>query len=313
MTDHGHPITFGLSLYPSVDRLDETRQLAQAADAAGLDYLGIQDHAYNPEFLDVWTLITYLAAQTDRISFFPDVADLQLRPPTILAKAAASLSVLTGGRIVLGVGGGASADGIAAMGGTRRSRPDMVAFTEEALGIMRRALAGDVVESRGGQHAIEGYEAGPLPASPISLWLGSNGPRMLAVTGRSSDGWVSPLSTYVGPSAVPSRQRLIDDAARSAGRDPADVRRIYNVVGAIGAARRGPGLTGDVETWVDTLTDWSVDLGLDTFIFWPLTEPLAQLELFAVQVAPAVRQRVGERRGQPGHPVAVGSQNRASG
>jgi alkanesulfonate monooxygenase SsuD/methylene tetrahydromethanopterin reductase-like flavin-dependent oxidoreductase (luciferase family) len=74
VTDYGHPITFGLSLYPSLDGLGETRQLAQAADAGGLDYLAIQDHAYNPEFLDVWTLITYLAAETDRISLFPDVA-----------------------------------------------------------------------------------------------------------------------------------------------------------------------------------------------------------------------------------------------
>ena len=142
MTDYRHPITFGLSLYPSVDQLGETRQLAQAADAAGLDYLGIQDHAYNPEFLDAWTLITYLAAETARITFFPDVADLQLRPPTILAKAAASLSVLSGGRIVLGVGGGASAGGIAAMGGVRRSGAEMIAFTEEALQFMRTALAG---------------------------------------------------------------------------------------------------------------------------------------------------------------------------
>ena len=297
MTDHGHPITFGLSLYPSVDQLSETRQLAQAADAAGIDYLGIQDHAYNPEFLDVWTLITYLAAETERIAFFPDVADLQLRQPTILAKAAASLSVLAGGRIVLGVGGGASAGGIAAMGGAQRSNPEMIAFTEEALQIMRKALAGGVVEFQSDQHAVGGYDAGPLPAAPIPLWLGSNGPRMLAVTGRSSDGWVSPLNTYVGPAAVPARQQAIDDAARSAGRDPADVRRIYNVVGAIGPARRGPGLIGDVEAWVAALTDWSVELGFDTFIFWPMTAPLTQLEVFAREVVPAVRQRVAERRG----------------
>jgi alkanesulfonate monooxygenase SsuD/methylene tetrahydromethanopterin reductase-like flavin-dependent oxidoreductase (luciferase family) len=282
-----------------VDQLDETSQLAQTADAAGLDYLAIQDHAYNVEFLDVWTLISYLAAETDRISFFPDVADLQLRPPTILAKAAASLSVLSGGRIVLGVGGGASAGAIAAMGGTRRSGPEMVAFTEEALQIMRRALAGDVVEFHSDQHDIGGYEAGPLPPAPIPLWLGSQGPRMLAVTGRSSDGWVSPLSTYTPPSAIPPMQDRIDEAARSAGRDPAAVRRIYNVVGSIGAGRGGPGLTGDVKTWVDTLTDWSVDLGFDTFIFWPRTAPLSQLEVFASEVVPAVRQRVGERRGLP--------------
>ena len=156
MTDYGHPITFSLSLYPSVDLRRETKQLAQAAGAAGLEYLAIQDHAHNPEFLDVWTLISYLAADTDRISFFPDVADLQLRPPTILAKAAASLSVLTGGRIALGVGGGATADGIAAMGGIRRNGREMVAFSDEALQIMRRTLAGGVVDSRGGQHTIGG-------------------------------------------------------------------------------------------------------------------------------------------------------------
>jgi alkanesulfonate monooxygenase SsuD/methylene tetrahydromethanopterin reductase-like flavin-dependent oxidoreductase (luciferase family) len=298
MTNYGHPITFGLSLYPSLELLAETRQLAHAADVAGLEYLAIQDHAYNPEFLDVWTLISYLAAETGRISFLPDVADLQLRPPTILAKAAASLSVLSGGRIVLGVGGGASAGGIAAMGGTRCSGNEMIAFTEEALQIMRKALAGEVVEFHSDQHDIEGYEPGPVPASPVPLWLGSNGPRMLAVTGRSSDGWVSPLSTYVLPAAVPSRQQLIDDGARSAGRDPADVRRIYNVVGAIGPGRSGSGLTGDVQSWVDALTDWSVDLGFDTFIFWPMTEPLAQLNVFASEVVPRVRESVSERRGQ---------------
>jgi len=295
MTDYGHPITFGLSLYPSVELLEETRQLAQAADAAGLDYLAIQDHAYNVEFLDVWTLISYLAAETQRISFFPDVADLQLRPPAMLAKAAASLSVLTGGRIVLGVGGGASAGGIAAMGGAMRSRPEMIAFTDEALQIMRRALAGGPVEFRGGHLTVD-YEAGPQPPAPVPLWLGSQGPRMLALTGRESDGWVSPLSTYTPPFAVPAMQRRIDEAARDAGRDPADVRRIYNVVGTIGAGRGGNGLSGDVQTWVETLTGWAVDLGLDTFIFWPMTAPRAQLEVFAAEVVPGVRQRVTERR-----------------
>jgi hypothetical protein len=119
---------------------------------------------------------------------------------------------------------------------------------------------------------------------------------MLAVTGRSADGWISPLSTYVTPPAVPARQRLIDEAARSAGRDPAAVRRIYNVVGAIGAARGGPGPTGDVQAWIDALADWSVDLGFDTFVFWPTTAPLAQLKAFATEVVPGVRQRVSERR-----------------
>ena len=119
---------------------------------------------------------------------------------------------------------------------------------------------------------------------------------MLTLTGRASDGGVSPPSTYVGPAAVPSRQQLIDDGARAAGREPADVRRIYNVVGSIGPRRGGPGLTGDVELWVATLTDWSVNLGLDTFICWPMSAPLDQLDIFAREVVPAVRQGVAERR-----------------
>jgi alkanesulfonate monooxygenase SsuD/methylene tetrahydromethanopterin reductase-like flavin-dependent oxidoreductase (luciferase family) len=297
MADYGHPITFGLSVIPSVDRLQEIRKLAQAADAAGLDYLGIQDHAYNPEFFDVWTLITYLGAETDRISFFPDVADLQLRPPTMLAKATASLSVLAGGRIVLGVGGGATAEGVVAMGGELRSKREMVALTDESLQIMRQALAGGSVHFHGRQLSVD-YAAGPVPAAPIPLWLGSSGPQMLALTGRSSDGWVSPLSTYFPPPTIPAAQQLIDKAARSAGRDPAAVRRIYNVVGAIGAGRSGPGLTGDGQSWIEALTDWSVDLGFDTFIFWPATAPLSQLEVFATEVVPGVRQGVSARRGQ---------------
>jgi alkanesulfonate monooxygenase SsuD/methylene tetrahydromethanopterin reductase-like flavin-dependent oxidoreductase (luciferase family) len=295
MTDYGHPITFGLSLIPSVDSLDETRKLAKSADAWGLDYIAIQDHAYNPEFLDVWTLITYLAAETERISFFPDVADLQLRPPTMLAKAAASLGVLSGGRIVLGVGGGAFADGIAGMGAVSRSKREMVAFTDEALLVMRKALAGGAVEFQGEQQRV-GYSAGPVPPAPIPIWLGSNGPRMLALTGRASDGWVTPLNIYVPPEEVASRQQVIDEAARAAGRKPADVRRIYNVVGTIGRGR-GSGLIGDVQTWIDALTDWALDLGLDTFVFWPKNAPLAQLEVFAKEVVPGVRQRVSERRG----------------
>jgi alkanesulfonate monooxygenase SsuD/methylene tetrahydromethanopterin reductase-like flavin-dependent oxidoreductase (luciferase family) len=151
----------------------------------------------------------------------------------------------------------------------------------------------------GGQHAIEGYAAGPIPDAPIALWLGSQAKRMLEVTGRWSDGWVSPLNVYMRPSLVPARQRLIDEAARSAGRNPAEVRRIYNVVGAIGSRISGSGMTGDVQAWVDALTEWSVDLGFDTFIFWPTASSLAQLEVFAEEVVPRVRQAVSDRRGQP--------------
>jgi alkanesulfonate monooxygenase SsuD/methylene tetrahydromethanopterin reductase-like flavin-dependent oxidoreductase (luciferase family) len=179
MTDYGRQITFGLSLYPSVDLIEETKKLAHVADAAGLEYLAIQDHAYNPDFLDVWTLITYLAAETERISFFPDVEDLQLRPPTILAKAAASLSVLTGGRIALGVGGGASAAGIAAMGRRPAQR------TRDGR-VHRRTPADPASGSGGWRSRVPRHPAhvatrrGRCPRRPFGSLLGGNGPRMLA-------------------------------------------------------------------------------------------------------------------------------------
>jgi len=296
MTDYGHPIVFGLSLDPGAEALDRTRRLARSAEKGGLDYLAVQDHPYQPGHLDAWTLISHLAAVTERITFLTDVADLQLRPPTMLAKAAASLSVLTNGRIQLGVGGGAFAEAIASMGGLPRRGEQMVTFTEESLGLMRAALAGGVVRLQSPHHTVDGYRAGPVPARPVELWLGARKPKMLAVTGRAADGWISPLNIYVPPEQVPDRQRRIDEAAEAAGRAPETVRRIYNVIGTIGD-RHGPGqtaqgLVGDVSMWVNTLAEWAVGLGFDTFVFWPAALPEQQLALFAGEVVPAVRERV---------------------
>jgi hypothetical protein len=160
-------------------------------------------------------------------------------------------------------------------------------------------MAGDVVELRSAQHRIEGYAAGPIPPTPVPLWLGSSRPRMLALAGRSSDGWVSPLNTYAPPASIPAKQRLIDEAARSAGRDPADVRRIYNVVGAIDARTAPSAFSGDFDAWVDALAGWSLDLGFDTFIFWPTTSALDQLTRFAGEVVPQTRKRIQEGRTRP--------------
>ncbi|MEV1078725.1 LLM class flavin-dependent oxidoreductase [Streptomyces sp. NPDC050211] len=296
MTDYGRPLSFGVSLDPTAGAWEQTQRLAQTAEDLGLDHLAVQDHPYQPGHLDTWTLIAHLSALTHRISFLTDVADLQLRPPVMLAKAAASLSVLTDGRIQLGVGGGGIPDAIASMGGPARRGQDMVAYAEESLGLLRTALSGGVVQLHSPYHSVDGYRAGPVPPKPVELWLGAQKPRMLAVTGRVADGWISPLNIYVPPQEVPSRQRIIDQAAAEAGRDPATLRRVYNVIGTIGDHGEGPGLVGGVRRWVDTLTEWTVELGFDTFVFWPATDPERQLTLFAGEVVPAVRERVDAMR-----------------
>lgn len=294
--DYGRNLEFGVSIDPAAADLGSALTLARRADEAGLDYLAVQDHPYQPGHLDAWTLMTVLLTQTERIAVVSDVLDLQLRPPAMLAKAASSLAAIAPGRVVLGVGGGATAHGVEAMGGTPYRGAEMVAFTEEAVTILRRALAGGSVRLETPRHHIAGYQAGPVPAVAVPVWLGSQKPRMLGVTGRVAEGWISPLNIYVAPDEVPERQALIDDAAAAAGRKPRDVRRIYNVIGAIGPYTGSGGLIGSAELWIDTLTRWALDFGFDTFIFWPMTDPVAQTGLFAREVVPAVRARVAQAR-----------------
>lgn len=297
--DYGRKLEFGVSIDPAATNLDSALRLARLADTAGLDYLAVQDHPYQPGHLDAWTLMTLLTARTERIAVVSDVLDLQLRPPTMLAKAAASLATAAPGRLVLGVGGGATAHGVEAMGGAPHHGGEMVAFTEEAIGILRHALAGDSIRLDTPRHRITGYQAGPVARVPV--WLGSQKPRMLAVTGRTAQGWISPLNIYVPPHEVPEKQDRIDAAAVAAGRDPHDIRRMYNVIGAIGPYTGGTGLVGPVEMWVDTLTAWALDLGFDTFVFWPMTDAEQQVAVFASQVVPAVTRNVARAR-QEGTP-----------
>ncbi|PZF79708.1 LLM class flavin-dependent oxidoreductase [Jiangella anatolica] len=296
MTDYGRPLSFGVSLDPTAADVGSALDLARQADRAGLEYLAVQDHAYQPGYLDMWTMLSWLAAATERIAVVPDVADLQLRPPTMLAKAAASLATIAPGRVVLGVGAGPSAAAVASMGATPHHGDAMVEYTEEAIGILRAALAGQPIRTTTEHHHIAGYQAGPRPPRPVEIWVGAQKPKMLGVTGRAGDGWVSPLNIYVPPDDVPQRQALVDDAARSAGRNPRDERRLYNVIGAIGPYRGGQGLVGPVELWVDRLTEWAVGLGFDTFVLWTITDPAAQLQLFTSEVVPAVRERVAAHR-----------------
>ena len=104
---YGNDVQFGYFLTPDATDATEVLRRAQVCDRAGYDLIGIQDHPYQWRFLDTWTLLAFLAGQTERVRLFPDVASLPLRPPAMLAKAAASLDVLSGGRIELGLGAGA--------------------------------------------------------------------------------------------------------------------------------------------------------------------------------------------------------------
>jgi alkanesulfonate monooxygenase SsuD/methylene tetrahydromethanopterin reductase-like flavin-dependent oxidoreductase (luciferase family) len=268
-------VEVGVSVVPNADDLDRIRRVAAAADAGRLDLFGIQDHPYQRRFIDTWALIGVLIGETERLRFFPDVANLPLRPPAMMAKAAASLDVLSGGRFELGLGAGAFWDAVEAMGGPRRSPREALEALDEAIQIIRRAWSGERGLTFEGRHySVRGYQPGPPPAHDIAIWVGAYKPRMLELIGRAADGWVPSLG-YLAPADVPATQARIDEAARAAGRDPRAIRRIVNLMNA-----------DDFEP--DALDAIVTDLGFDTLIFW-LEEP-EQAERVARELAPRLRE-----------------------
>lgn len=295
MGDYGRTPEFGVFPEPVADPPDRVEHLVRAADRAGLDLVGIQDHPYQRRFYDTWTLISYLAAKTERVRFFPDVANLPLRPPAMLAKAAASLDVLSGGRVEIGLGAGAFWDAIEAMGGTRLSPADAVRSVEEAIQVMRLVWSEErSLRFDGEFYKLAGMRPGPRPAHDIGIWIGAGGPRMLRLTGRLADGWV-PSIGWAPPERLPELHERIDEAALEAGRKPEEIRRVYNVSGRISGQHRGF-LDGPVSHWTDQLTRFALDLGMDTFIFWPSEDHEQQIELFAQEVAPVVREAAATKR-----------------
>lgn len=294
--DYGHDIQFGYFLTPDASDYREVLRRAQLCDELGFDLLGIQDHPYQSRFLDTWTLIAALAAQTNRARLFPDVASLPLRPPAVLAKAAASLDVMSGGRIELGLGAGAFWEAIGAMGGPVRSPGEAVAALEEAIHVIRLMWSGQRGLRLAGEHyPLRGVHSGPVPAHPIGIWIGALGPKMLNLTGRLGDGWV-PSSSYVPPAKLPEMQARIDEAAVSAGRDPAAIRRIYNIMGRIGERASSDPFTGPAAQWVDELTQLALRDGMDTFILGLPEPPGDQLERFMAEIIPQVRENVAAHR-----------------
>jgi alkanesulfonate monooxygenase SsuD/methylene tetrahydromethanopterin reductase-like flavin-dependent oxidoreductase (luciferase family) len=280
---------FGLFLIPEAASYPDLVRQVEAAEHGGLDLIGIQDHPYQRRFLDTFALIADLLARTERLRFFPDVANLPLRPPAMLAKLGASLDVMSGGRFELGLGAGAFWDAIAAMGGPARSPRESVDALEEAIAIIRRAWSGERSLSVEGTHyALRGFHPGPPPAHPIGIWLGAYKPRMLALTGRAADGWVPSLGS-TPPEALAEMQRRIDGAARAAGRDPRAIRRVLNFGGMIADGPVTGRLHGPPAHWIETLTGFVLELGFDTFVLWPDEDPLGQVERFAAEVIPAVR------------------------
>ena len=301
MPDYGHDLIFGTFLTPDAAAPDRVVALARLTDAAGLDLVTVQDHPYQPRFLETWTLLSYVAAATQAVRVVPNVANLPLRPPAVLARAAASLDLLSNGRVELGLGAGAFWDAIAANGGPRRSPGEALAALEEAIAVIRGLWAADgAVRVDGAHYSVLGAKAGPAPAHDIGIWVGAYKPRMLGLVGRAADGWLPSLG-YVQPDELAGMNERIDEAADGAGRAPTDVRRLLNISGRF--LPRGTGfLAGPAEQWAEDLAGLTLSDGISGFVLGG--DDPDDVRRFAEEVVPAVRELVAAERTRAQQPPA---------
>ncbi|PWU44287.1 5,10-methylene tetrahydromethanopterin reductase [Micromonospora globispora] len=301
MTDYGHDLMFGSFLTPAAGQVEQVVARAKLCEQVGLDLVTFQDHPYQPNFVDTWTLMSFVAAATSRIRLSGNVLNLPLRQPVVLARSIASLDLLTGGRVELGLGAGAFWEAIEANGGRRLSPGQAVDALDEAIRIIREVWATDRrggVRVEGDHYRVVGAKRGPAPAHDVGIWVGAYKPRMLRLVGRAADGWLPSLAYLPkGPAELVDLNALVDEGAAAAGRDPRSVRRLLNLSGQFIRSRSGF-LAGPQEQWVEEVAGLALDHGISGFILGA-DDPTA-IQLFAQEVAPAVRELVASERAEPG-------------
>lgn len=287
MTTYGHELRFGVFITPYNDPPRFAVDRAVHAEQVGLDLVTFQDHPYQPRFHDTVALLAWTAAETERIRLAASVHVLPLRPPALLARQAATIDLLGGGRFELGLGAGAFWDAIEAMGGPRRTPGEAVQALEDAIDVIHGiwdVSTKERLEAGGGIYRIAGAKRGPAPAHHMEIWVGAYGPRMMDLIGRKADGWL-PSVGRASADVIADRTRRIDEAARHVGRSPSEIRRIAN----LGLGEQGM----DAPRLIDTIVDLARTHGFSTFTL--ATDDPEAMEVYATTVAPEVRKTLGDR------------------
>jgi alkanesulfonate monooxygenase SsuD/methylene tetrahydromethanopterin reductase-like flavin-dependent oxidoreductase (luciferase family) len=308
--EHVHPV-FGFGAHSAIDDGPELLRMAEQADRDGLDVFSLSDHPYIGGRLDAYASIGFVLGRTQHISGLANVTNLPTRPAPMLARTVTSLSALSGGRVVLGMGAGGLWDRISDMGVPRLSPDEAVSAFEEAIVLVKRlAGGGPPVTFEGRHYRVNQVEPAPVGAAPV--WTGSVGPKSLAATGRVADGWIPGHAADWKSDRYRASRPVIDDAAAAIGRDPREIRTIFNFPGRItdrplAATRDSDGrwIGGSVDQWVEELTGAVLEHGAAGFIlFSPSggTTDAGSLARWAREVVPAVREAVVRVRGAAPRP-----------
>jgi probable F420-dependent oxidoreductase len=224
-------------------RWPEYLAMARAAEEGGFDSIWLGDHLlYPPEFglperapWEAWTLLSALAAATERVELGPLVACAGFHPPGLLAKMAATIDEVSGGRFILGLGAGWNRREFAAFDLPYDRR---VSRFEEAFAIVRGLLAGERVTASGEFHSADDAVLLPAPARAVPLMIGSNGPRMLSIALPHAAAWNTWFDSYGNTAeGFAELNARITAAAGDAGRDPGEILRSACMFVAIDGGR----------------------------------------------------------------------------
>ncbi len=216
-------VQFGLSIPAAAGPGADPVATAQAAERLGYDFVATSDHpcGTSPSF-ETWTMLSWIAAATSRIRVGSRVLGIPYRNPALVAKMAETLQRFSGGRLILGLGGGSADDEFRAFGMTVPSPRDKVDGMAEAISIMRGLWTEPSFSYTGRIYHTDAASIEPKPFHPIPVWLGTFGPRALAVTGKLADGWIPTLG-YMPDARIPGMHEQVLRAAAGAGRDPGAV------------------------------------------------------------------------------------------
>ncbi|WP_182898099.1 LLM class flavin-dependent oxidoreductase [Microbispora sp. H10830] len=299
-----HDVVFGFGAHSGIEDIPELLRMVQQADRDGLDIFTLSDHPYLGGRVDAYAALGFILGRTQHIAGFANVTNLPTRPAPMLARMVTSLSALSGGRVVLGMGAGGLWDRIADMGVPHLSPGDAVDAFEEAIVLVKLLSGGGPPVTYQGKHyQVNQIEPAPVPAPPV--WTGSVGRKSLAATGRVADGWIPGHAADWLSERYRTSRPVIDEAAASVGRDPREIRTVFNFPGRITdrplpATRDSEGrwIGGSVGQWVEELTGAVLEHGASGFTLFSADHGApgrTLLARWAQGVVPAVREAIAKR------------------
>jgi probable F420-dependent oxidoreductase len=284
----------GVNVSPTSPEVDPVA-CARMAEDLGFDFVSASDHLHSASpTVEPWTLLSWIAAETSRVKVATRVLAVPYRHPAVVAKMAETLDRLSGGRLILGLGGGWSDEEFGAFGLEVPSPRQKVDGLEEAITIIRGLWTDRSFSHQGRRFRTNGAELEPKPDHRIPIWLGTYGPRALDLTGRLADGWI-PTLELAPPEKVRTMRDRVLAAAREAGRQPEDIICVYNLdVRVDERAEQEPSVVaGPPDAVAERLLELAA-IGFDALSFLPAGPGQAeQIERLGRQVLPVLRASGG--------------------